>query len=161
MKKNYLIAFFYLLINLCAFSQQKDSIPALIKEDQGFGTPYRFFLRDANWHANLGTSIHDSGYEYAGSGRDTAKVNAGIREIISPVYHNYLRESNWGVVTRVTSYGQIVSVGFIFKEDPQINLQELSELSAWIKKGVRYELEFDKAVKDTFYLLLSFPGNKF
>lgn len=161
MKNYHQIFIFLLLSHIVAFGQTQDNIPLMEKEDQGTNSPYRFLIHDANWHTNLGTSIQDSGYEYVGSSLDTAKVSTAIRAIIPTVYHNRLRKTNWVIITRLTGHGQIVSVSFLFKEEPPVPIEELSKLSAWMKREICYELAFDKPVTDSFYLLLSFSGNKF
>jgi hypothetical protein len=159
MKKVYLIIMIGMTAIFNAYSQDQDTIPGLIEEKSANG----YMLRDADLYTKVKRSHkpkkEDPEFTYINI--DTALVYPGIREIISRKYYNDLNKTPWYIVCRVNNYGEIISLYFFFKNLDGVNRQEFAILSDWLKKEVRWDLKFNKEVKDTIYFIQSFPGPKF
>jgi hypothetical protein len=142
-----------------AYSQNQDTIPRLIQEPISNG----YMLRDADWYTKpkLRHKSQGKGYELTDYRIDTTQVYPGIRSIISRKYYNDLNKAPWHIVCRVNNHGEIVSVLFFIKNLKGVNSREFSILAEWLKKEVRWDLKFNKEVKDTIYFIRSFPGPEF
>ena len=130
---------------------------------------YKYIYMAQNWKIeksrNLEESRHfnfnDLGYDFIGMDIDTAIAYPLCRKAISPKYYSQLNKEIWRINTIITSYGQITSVEFLFKDESGVNPREFAQLAELIKSKVKWKLYFNKEVKDLFHLEFNLQGPKF
>ena len=132
----------------------------LVREEMKMQNQVRYSYKNVDWDHKFRPAVNDLGYDLIDMSIDTAKIYPIVRQVISPIYYLQLNKGKWYVHTKITGYGKIVSISFLFKDESGVNCSEFAILSARFKKNVGYKLTFNQVPKDTFYLQLSFPGPK-
>lgn len=153
----YILVFFF--TGFFSFSQEKGSEGLKLTRIET-NASFRFIYQSKNWNDTFKPSLHDLSYDLVGMKIDTSRVYPIVRNVISPNNYSRLNKSNWHIITKLTGYGKIVSVAFIFHDESGVDNLEFARLADHIEKEVRWKLFFNKPVKDQFYLELSFPGPK-
>lgn len=157
MKTKFLAVLIFFSFNQLTYSQNTTSKKLTFKATK---TAFPYSYECENWNKKFKPDSHSLGYDLIDMKIDTADLLDIIKHAISPKYYQQLNNERWVVVTKLTGYGEIVSLSFKFKNNLNIDINELTNLAEQIKKKVRWKLYFNKEVDDLFYLELSFPGPK-
>jgi hypothetical protein len=141
------------------YSQQKEIVvPKLIQKTTGIT---QISYKNSNWDNNYSPDGVKIGYKHFGvRDNDTSKLYPIVRQLISHKNYEQLNRKRWYIVTKVTSYGQIVSVAFLFDAESAIDNYEIAILAERIKKEIQYSVYSNKKIIDLFYFDWLFPGPK-
>ncbi len=115
---------------------------------------------DENWNDEFLPDLHNRGYDLTDMKIDKVKLVSLVNNCISAKYYSDLNKNRWYVETKLTGFGKIAAVSFIFTDDHGVNCTEFTDLAERIKNEVGWKLTFNKEVNELFYLQLSFPGPK-
>lgn len=165
MKNRIFLAMLLFLIGLNSKSQEKTiSNHTMIRKEFSSNSPTNrsksILLEASDWNKKFSPGIFDLKYDLVQYSIDSAKVYSIVRSEISAQNFSQLNKSRWYINTKMNCFGEIVSVAFSFFNESEINPDEFSKISDRIRKEIKWSLTFDRQVKDTFYLQLSFPGPK-
>lgn len=148
-----------IILLFCQLAYSQNSTESKLKFEVT-KTAFPYCFESENWNDKFEPDAHSLGYDLIDMKIDTGAVSGMIRQAINPKFYKQLNSKAWVVVTKLTSYGEIVSLSFKFKNNLHLDEDELQNLAGQIKKSVRWQLYFDKEVDDLFYLELSFSGPK-
>ena len=165
MKTKIFVSILVLFFVFLSYSQNKgkNNLKLVREEIRSSDSPGKvkyIMYEDENWKNNFKPKQDDLGYELSDMTIDSSKINSIIRQEVSINNFTPLNKKRWVIVTRLTSYGKIVSVQFAFQDDSGVNSEEFARISERLKNEVEWKVSFNKKVTDLFYLGLSFPGPK-
>lgn len=160
MKSKFYLLLSALFIGTLSYSQEKATEQTRLIKYTANSLNWALRYENEDYDKITESDLCSLGYELKGINIDTSIVYTIFRRTISPKYYPQLNKNSWLINTKATSYGQILSVKFAFKDDSGVDIQEFTLLAERIKNEVRWKLGFNKVNPDLFYLQLTFFGPK-
>jgi len=99
---------------------------------------------DKEWKNEFLPDLHSCGYDIIDMKIDKSKLISIERNCISDKYYSDLNRSRWYVETKLTGFGKIAAVSFIFTDDHGVNCIEFTYFAERIKNWVVWKFNFYK-----------------